>query len=160
MHIHRPCRYVHTAHCCIPCAPSVTPRPPKAYHNNFTLPVSDHPDEGSAGDYINSFFKDEPTPDLLSRPLSSLTENDIFDTMRSTVRSKLFLIVTLAFAAVFTVSATQVMHRPENYKDSPHKFAQGNATPHVIHKRAGAKVNMAYFTNWSVDLRHMLQVNY
>lgn len=70
--------------------------------------------------------------------------------MRSTFRAKLLLVASLAFAAVFSVSATQVMHRPDNYKEPPHKFTEGHVTPQVIHKRAGAKVNMAYFTNWFV----------
>ncbi|KAI0090629.1 glycoside hydrolase superfamily [Irpex rosettiformis] len=70
--------------------------------------------------------------------------------MGSTFRTKLLLIATLAFAAVFSVRATQVMHRPANYKAAPHNFTEGHATPHVIHKRATGKVNMAYFTNWGI----------
>lgn len=57
----------------------------------------------------------------------------------------------LAFVACITlVSATQVMHRPENYKDTPHKYAHGESVPRIIHKRSGAKANMAYFTNWGI----------
>ena len=46
------------------------------------------------------------------------------------------------------VDATQVMHRPADYKDAPHQYEQGKSVPRIIHKRSGAKVNMAYFTNW------------
>ncbi|TCD65253.1 hypothetical protein EIP91_002917 [Steccherinum ochraceum] len=55
-----------------------------------------------------------------------------------------------ASVAIFTVNATQVMHRPATYKNAPHKFAPGNPTAQVIHKRAGAKVQAAYFTNWGI----------
>lgn len=70
--------------------------------------------------------------------------------MWSSNRTGLMLLVAAAFAAVLTVSATQVMHRPVNYKDSPRNFTQGKAEPHIIHKRATGKANMAYFTNWYV----------
>ncbi|KAI0684658.1 glycoside hydrolase superfamily [Cytidiella melzeri] len=70
--------------------------------------------------------------------------------MRSTIRAKLLLFTLATFAIVFSVSATQVMHRPKDFKAPPRKYAQGNATAHVIHKRAGAKVNMGYFTNWGI----------
>jgi chitinase len=59
--------------------------------------------------------------------------------------------VLLAFVlGTALTDATQVMHRPNNYKDSPHKYEQGNSVPRIIHKRSGAKANIAYFTNWCV----------
>ncbi|EKM53324.1 glycoside hydrolase family 18 protein [Phanerochaete carnosa HHB-10118-sp] len=48
------------------------------------------------------------------------------------------------------VSATQVMQRPSNYKDAPHKYPQGQSVPRIIHKRSGAKANIGYFTNWGI----------
>lgn len=59
--------------------------------------------------------------------------------------------VLLAFslgASLVVVNATQVMHRPDTYKSAPHTYEQGSSKAKVIHKRSGAKVNMAYFTNW------------
>ncbi|GJE98248.1 glycoside hydrolase family 18 protein [Phanerochaete sordida] len=53
-------------------------------------------------------------------------------------------------ACVTLVSATQIMQRPATYKDAPHKYAHGESVPRIIHKRSGAKVNMAYFTNWGI----------
>jgi hypothetical protein len=73
--------------------------------------------------------------------------------MHATLHVKSLLLALLGFDAVLSVSATQAMHRPENYKQQPHKYAQGDATAHVIHKRSGAKVNSAYFTNWSVMVK-------
>ena len=70
--------------------------------------------------------------------------------MRAHSHAKMVLLAFAAFAAVLSVSATQVMHRPSNYKDTPNKYKVGNASAHVIHKRAGAKVQAAYFTNWFV----------
>lgn len=53
--------------------------------------------------------------------------------------------------ALVAVNATQVMQRPDNYKDAPHKF-QTEIPPKttIIHKRANAKVSAAYFTNWGI----------
>ena len=60
-----------------------------------------------------------------------------------------FMQMLLALAAYTTlVSATQVMQRPANYKDAPHKYATGESVPRIIHKRSGAKANIGYFTNW------------
>ncbi|TFK47348.1 hypothetical protein OE88DRAFT_1714540 [Heliocybe sulcata] len=48
-------------------------------------------------------------------------------------------------------NATQVMQRPPNYKSPPNKV-QTNSDPTIqtIHKRAGGKVQAAYFTNWGI----------
>ncbi|KAH8103287.1 glycoside hydrolase family 18 protein [Cristinia sonorae] len=59
------------------------------------------------------------------------------------------LLLTGLFAA-FVADATQVMHRPDNYKNVPHKYTLGNVTPQLIHKRSGSKVQAAYFTNWGI----------
>lgn len=59
------------------------------------------------------------------------------------------VLLALALCAVFgVVDATQVMHRPDTYKNTPHKFAKGESVPRIIHKRSGAKANVGYFTNW------------
>ncbi|KAI0071673.1 hypothetical protein K474DRAFT_1606521 [Panus rudis PR-1116 ss-1] len=63
---------------------------------------------------------------------------------------RFLFLVTVGFAAVMAVSATQVMHRPDNFKDAPRKFSVGHPTPKIIHKRAGAKTQAAYFTNWGI----------
>ena len=60
-----------------------------------------------------------------------------------------FLTISLG-AALVVVNATQVMHRPDTFKNAPHQFAKGESVPRIIHKRSGAKANMAYFTNWYV----------
>ncbi|KAJ3554530.1 hypothetical protein NM688_g3060 [Phlebia brevispora] len=63
-----------------------------------------------------------------------------------------FALAAIALTAVLTVNAipTQVMRRPDTYKDTPHAYQSGNPTPKVLHKRAGAKTNSAYFTNWGI----------
>ncbi|THG94034.1 hypothetical protein EW026_g7352 [Hermanssonia centrifuga] len=61
------------------------------------------------------------------------------------------LVLAIAiFTTILAANATQVMHKPANFMDAPHKFETGNATPRVIHKRAGAKAQIAYFTNWGI----------
>ncbi|CDO69059.1 Glycoside Hydrolase Family 18 / Carbohydrate-Binding Module Family 5 protein [Trametes cinnabarina] len=67
-----------------------------------------------------------------------------------TIVHRLFLLATVALTAFVVVNATQVMHRPEAYKDVPRKFATSEVKPQVIHKRAGSKVQAAYFTNWGI----------
>ncbi|KAI0338406.1 hypothetical protein BDW22DRAFT_711587 [Trametopsis cervina] len=69
--------------------------------------------------------------------------------MPSFARTKFFVLVA-ALATVVSVSATQVMHKPDTFKDTPHKFSPGNTTAHVVHKRSGAKANLGYFTNWGI----------
>ena len=76
--------------------------------------------------------------------------------LSSAVMKRVFLLAALALAvAVVLVDATQVMHRPSEYKESPKKVKTATeAETKVIHKRAGTKVQAAYFTNWYVC--HML----
>ena len=69
----------------------------------------------------------------------------------STTLQRLFFLAAVALAAFVVVDATQVMHRPAAYESAPRKFATGNAKPEIIHKRAGSKVQAAYFTNWFVS---------
>ncbi|THH28885.1 hypothetical protein EUX98_g5303 [Antrodiella citrinella] len=64
--------------------------------------------------------------------------------------NSLRLLFLTSLVAIFAVNATQVMQRPAIYKDAPHKYALGNPEPQVIHKRSGAKVQAAYFTNWGI----------
>lgn len=61
------------------------------------------------------------------------------------------VLVALALCtSLLVVHATQVMHRPDTYKNTPHKFKQAQSVPQILHKRSGAKVNMGYFTNWGI----------
>ncbi len=49
------------------------------------------------------------------------------------------------------VEATQVMHRPASFKDTPHSFnIEKSPETKVVQKRATGKVQVAYFTNWLV----------
>ena len=61
------------------------------------------------------------------------------------------LLAVVGLTALLAVNATQVMHRPDNYKDAPRNGTVGHPTPHVVHKRATAHANSAYFTNWYVS---------
>lgn len=70
----------------------------------------------------------------------------------SATLKRAFFLAVVALAALVVVDATQVMHRPEAFKDTPRKFETSEVKPQVIHKRAGSKVQAAYFTNWSVAL--------
>ncbi|KAJ3564511.1 hypothetical protein NP233_g8251 [Leucocoprinus birnbaumii] len=65
--------------------------------------------------------------------------------------SRLLYAVTLVLAAFNAVEATQVMHRPANYKDAPNRFSI-ERNPHTNHitKRATSKASFAYFTNWGI----------
>ena len=60
-------------------------------------------------------------------------------------------LLLVGLIAAFAVDATQVMHRPDRFKSSPHAYATGNPKAEVLHKRASGKVQAAYFTNWYVD---------
>ncbi|KXN88676.1 Chitinase 1 [Leucoagaricus sp. SymC.cos] len=65
--------------------------------------------------------------------------------------SCLLYAVTLALAAFSAVEATQIMHRPANYKDAPHRFAiETNPKTNKIQRRATSKASFAYFTNWGI----------
>ncbi len=56
---------------------------------------------------------------------------------------RVLFIAAVALAAVADVGATQVMRRPETYKDAP-----SNGTKAVHARATSGKVNAAYFTNW------------
>jgi chitinase len=59
--------------------------------------------------------------------------------------------VTLILAALGAVETTQIMHRPDNYKDTPHRFSvESNPKTHRIQRRATSKASFAYFTNWGI----------
>jgi len=50
---------------------------------------------------------------------------------------------------VLSIDATQVMHRPDNFNRTPNSFPmEAHPRVHTISKRAGGKVQTAYFTNW------------
>ncbi|KAL0064529.1 Chitinase 4 [Marasmius tenuissimus] len=57
----------------------------------------------------------------------------------------------LSVVSVLFVHATQVMHRPDNYKEAPNVFPM-EANPKVtsLQKRATGKVQFAYFVNWGI----------
>ncbi|PPQ84685.1 hypothetical protein CVT25_014216 [Psilocybe cyanescens] len=51
----------------------------------------------------------------------------------------------------FAANATQIMRRPDTYKDAPHRYSiETNPRTNVIHRRSTGKVSMAYFTNWGI----------
>ncbi|KAI0635062.1 glycosyl hydrolases family 18-domain-containing protein [Trametes polyzona] len=70
----------------------------------------------------------------------------------SAVLHRVCFLAALAMAALALVSATEVMRRPQTFKDQPHSVdTQRKVKPHVVHKRApGSKVQAAYFTNWGI----------
>ncbi|KAH9475936.1 Chitinase 1 [Psilocybe cubensis] len=52
---------------------------------------------------------------------------------------------------LLATEATQIMRRPDTYKDVPHRYSiETDPKTHVIHRRATGKVSMAYFTNWGI----------
>ncbi|KAJ3936331.1 MAG: glycosyl hydrolases family 18-domain-containing protein [Lentinula lateritia] len=60
------------------------------------------------------------------------------------------LVSLLSFSALH-VHATQVMHRPERFNTTPPAVTtETNPEIHVIQKRATAKTQVAYFTNWGI----------
>ncbi|KAI0816864.1 glycosyl hydrolases family 18-domain-containing protein [Trametes gibbosa] len=63
---------------------------------------------------------------------------------------RVFLLAAGAMAAIVAADATQVMHRPEKYEATPHKFVSTEVKPQVMQKRAASKVQAAYFTNWGI----------
>ncbi|KDR70278.1 hypothetical protein GALMADRAFT_894859 [Galerina marginata CBS 339.88] len=63
----------------------------------------------------------------------------------------LLLLVTISLAGIVIVDATQVMHRPERYKEAPNRFTiEKDPKTNVIHRRATGKASIAYFTNWGI----------
>ncbi|KAI0261223.1 glycoside hydrolase superfamily [Gloeopeniophorella convolvens] len=60
-------------------------------------------------------------------------------------------VVAVLLACGLVAEATQVMHRPATYKNSPNKVStEANVKPHIIEKRASGKVQAGYFTNWGI----------
>jgi len=60
-------------------------------------------------------------------------------------------LLLFAALALHCAEATQVMHRPDGYKDQPNDFKLEKAPKtNVVHRRANGKVNFAYFTNWGI----------
>ncbi|PPQ99959.1 hypothetical protein CVT24_009538 [Panaeolus cyanescens] len=68
------------------------------------------------------------------------------------VLKSLFLLSALIVVPFTPVEGTQIMHRPDNYKDSPNRFAvDSHPQTQVINRRqSGGKVSFAYFTNWGI----------
>ncbi|KAK7049841.1 Chitinase 4 [Paramarasmius palmivorus] len=61
----------------------------------------------------------------------------------------------LSVVSLVHVHATQVMHRPDSYLETPNTFPVAeNPEVHVIRKQAAGKVQMAYFTNWGIYARN------
>ncbi|KAF8154682.1 glycoside hydrolase family 18 protein [Crassisporium funariophilum] len=65
---------------------------------------------------------------------------------------RLFLLAVIAVSAVILVDATQVMHRPDRYKEAPNRFTiERDPKTNVIQRRqTNGKVSFAYFTNWGI----------
>ncbi|KAF9532699.1 glycosyl hydrolases family 18-domain-containing protein [Crepidotus variabilis] len=67
---------------------------------------------------------------------------------------RLLTLSAVVLSALVAVNATQVMHRPDNYKEPPNAVVTSkNATTHTIAKReahASEKTSFAYFTNWGI----------
>ncbi|KAJ3988917.1 glycoside hydrolase family 18 protein [Lentinula detonsa] len=60
------------------------------------------------------------------------------------------LVSLLSFSALH-VQATQVMHRPERFNTTPPAVTtEKDPVTHVIQKRATAKTQVGYFTNWGI----------
>ena len=69
--------------------------------------------------------------------------------------TRVLLLAAAALTALLAVNATQVMSRPANYKEAPHKLNTTASAPlHHIQKRATGKQQFAYFTNWFVKLEN------
>ncbi|KAF9447351.1 carbohydrate-binding module family 5 protein [Macrolepiota fuliginosa MF-IS2] len=67
------------------------------------------------------------------------------------VSHRLLHAITFALAAFTAVEATQVMHRPANYKEAPNRFAiETDPKTNKIQRRATSKTSFAYFTNWGI----------
>ncbi|KAI0635061.1 glycosyl hydrolases family 18-domain-containing protein [Trametes polyzona] len=68
----------------------------------------------------------------------------------SAFMKRISFLAAVALSALVLTNATQVMRRPETFKDAPRKLPTSKVEPQVIHKRAGSKVQAAYFTNWGI----------
>lgn len=68
--------------------------------------------------------------------------------------SRFFLLAAFVLATIVsTVSATQIMRRPDGYKNAPNKVVT-DADPkiNVVHRRGApaSKVSIGYFANWDI----------
>ncbi|KAF8634067.1 hypothetical protein AX17_004330, partial [Amanita inopinata Kibby_2008] len=64
---------------------------------------------------------------------------------------RLSLLVAAVYTALVAVGATQIMRRPDNYKDSPKRYTvETDPKTKIIHKRTTSKASFAYFTNWGI----------
>jgi hypothetical protein len=80
-----------------------------------------------------------------------LTQQYLFRLIRTPFDMAFRSLLTLILAAFSAVEATQIMHRPANYKDAPHRFSvESNRKTHRIQRRATSKASFAYFTNWGI----------
>ncbi|KAF9531136.1 glycoside hydrolase superfamily [Crepidotus variabilis] len=74
--------------------------------------------------------------------------------MRSNLGGRRLSWLLMALATTLLVEATQVMHRPDRYKEKPNSFPmETNVKINTIQRRAlqaGGKVSMAYFTSWGI----------
>lgn len=65
----------------------------------------------------------------------------------------LFLAVFVLATIVSTINATQIMRRPDGYKNAPNKVVT-DADPkvNVVHRRGApsTKVSIGYFANWDI----------
>lgn len=62
---------------------------------------------------------------------------------------RIVFIAALACATLVVVDATQAMQRPADYNKPAHNVTTNeDPTIKIVHKRAGAKVQMGYFPNW------------
>jgi chitinase len=69
--------------------------------------------------------------------------------MASLRLTRAFMVAVVALAALLAVNATQVMQRPDTYKETPHNLKSATDAPvHRIERRAAGKQNVGYFTNW------------
>ncbi|ETW75424.1 glycoside hydrolase family 18 protein [Heterobasidion irregulare TC 32-1] len=70
---------------------------------------------------------------------------------RPRIFTRLALLVAAVLAATSVVDATQVMHRPVNYKFRPEEFHAASIEPQIVERSASTgKVQAAYFTNWGI----------
>ena len=68
---------------------------------------------------------------------------------RPRIFTRFALLVAAVLAATSVVDATQVMHRPANYKSRPDELHAASIEPQIVERSASTgKVQAAYFTNW------------
>lgn len=96
---------------------------------------------------VQRYTKASGAPNEQTERLPPITRHTRVMALSATLKRAFFLAV-VALSALVVVNATQAMQRPDAFKDAPRKFATSEVKPQVIHKRAGSKVQAAYFTNW------------